>query len=95
MDVSHDTKLTSATDSKNCTSAKTEMTYAKLFTTKESAKFLHMSLRNFQYLTNAKKIQPVQIGARNTKFYSLMQLLTYAKNSPMQKDPCKDENCTG
>lgn len=85
--MSDDTNLTSATTLTGaiCTSA-------KMYSTKEAAKFLHMSLRNFQYLTNAKQIRPMQTGARNTKFYSENQLLTYAKlSSPMQSDPCKNE----
>ena len=44
--------------------------------------------------TGAKHIQPVQTGARQAKFYSEEQLLTYAKGAKVQNDPCKDKNCT-
>ena len=89
METSHETYLTSANNSTgaNCTSA-------KLYSTKEAAKFLHLSLRTFKYLTSAKHIQPVQTGARQAKFYSEEQLLTYAKGAKVQNDPCKDKNCT-
>ena len=72
---------------------------AKLLSTKEAAEFLHVSLRTFKYLTRAKKIAPVQIGAKGAKFYSPVQLeefrsanCTRANRCNVEKkDPCNSE----
>lgn len=60
----------------------------KLFSTKEAADFLHVSIRTFKYWTSANKIAPVQRGLRGAKFYSLVQLESLGvQNRPVQ-------NCT-
>ena len=47
---------------------------SKLFSTAESAEYLHVSVRTFKYWIKANKISPVQRGARGAKFYSEVQL---------------------
>ena len=60
----------------------------KLFTTREAADFLHVSLRTFKYWTSANKIAPVQIGAKGAKFYSEVQLSAFRSATTRANDPC-------
>ena len=60
----------------------------KLYSPKEAASILHVSVRTIKYWMKNGKLKPVQIGSNGYNYFSDEQLLQ------LQKGMQKDENCT-
>ena len=79
----------------------------KLYSTKEMAELLHVSIRTLKYWRKSGKLIPEVKGAKGAKFYSEVQLLEVqkflkgAKNFTAKLQGCKNlgvqelKNCTG
>ena len=73
---------------------KHSMAYEKFYSTKESAKFLGVSIRKLQYLRQSGELIPDKAGKNNSVFYSEEQLKRFKDKAVVIPSVMDNPNCS-